>query len=736
MRPSMTSMLSLLAAGALLLSACPEDPEPTTPPTGGDTEADTVSDGGGDAPEPDGGADGGADADAGVPCNCGTRICGIAPPGDPVGCVQESCGTCTGENESCTPEGTCEVKGDPNGSWCGLTAECPGLVADPSDPTQQIVNPDLESCLDGQCTSGVCLTTPSGGKFVTSMPACTAACTVIKDDDGNGIEDDDVTNSECAGFAQDGPAGAVEWTCVRFSAPDAINQVSFCMPDADFGVCDQDSDCAEGEGCTFTSINGALAARCLRKPVEGAWGSVEPNGARCDEESGDTGDASYCASGWCLNVCASYCVDDADCNTAAAGTCDTGKCTNFADRDCTVDSDCSTMACETEGVPLFSEASGVPAQVVCLPLTCNLDGDCASDSYCDRSGADINTDSGTLTLNKNCEPATTGGGALGASCDDDNPCNNTDQCIDGYCSAFCDTDGDCASDQLCVVSETLFLLADGPPQVIQSAPFTRCESFPGDGPECEGQFTCDDYAMTNVLDEHRCAIYTTETGDPDAPHQHNGKCIPSVGDQEFGTLCSEDVQCGSGLCLAGEFCSLTCNSYEGCPNPSDSDGNQLFGFCRSLPVTFGGDYIEERTDVYTGVCFFTEASGTDCSADFACPAEEACAPIVLVTDPQSAPKVEYICLENTNPDGSVGDKAAGETCDPDATNAQGISLTECASGLCFEDEATSEGYCSQLCTSTADCPDGLECLDQVVYERLGAYTANNGSFMACKKPGN
>lgn len=719
-------LLSAAALSLLLLGACPE---PTSP---GPDVTDVSPDVPVDAPVDT--ADAGDSTDISELCNCAGRVCGIAPPGDPVGCTQQSCGECTGEAESCGPSGQCVIKGAPGGSWCGLTADCTGLVVDPADPTQTIVNPNLELCLNNQCQSKVCLSTPSGGKFVTSMPACSASCTVKKDDDSNGVEDDDVT-SDCAGYVEDGPAGETDWQCVSFSDPEAVNPIAFCMPRATYDTCDANGDCPKGEGCTFTSIQGALVARCMRRPAAGDWGSVEENGATCDEEGGDVGAAKYCGAGWCLNVCASYCESDVDCDNSPPGACSGAKCTNYPDRDCGVDADCATMACEVDGVQLFAPNSGVPAQAVCLPVDCELDKDCAEGNYCDRSGAQIQPDQ-TLILTKSCEPLDPTGGALGASCDAENPCQNSDQCIDGFCSTYCDSVADCAAEQLCVVDDTIFLIEEGPPEVIQAASVERCESFQGGGPACSGQFECDAYAASNGLNSHRCAIYVETNDDPDAPILVGGKCIPSVGTQDFGTLCTDDVQCSSGTCLGGNFCSLTCNSSAGCPSPLDPDEKVLTGYCRSVPAAFGGDINDSTTDAYTGLCFFTGAEGGECGSDFVCPTGEACAPLVLTQDPTKAPTVEYLCLDNTNPDGNPGTKAPGESCDPDATNAQGISLTECASGLCFKNETGLSAYCSELCKVDGDCVVGYECLERVIYERKGAYSANTGAYMACQLPPN
>ena len=61
--------------------------------------------------------------------------------------------------------------------------------------------------------------------------------------------------------------------------------------------------------------------------------------------------------------------------------------------------------------------------------------------------------------------------------------------------------------------------------------------------------------------------------------------------------------------------------------------------------------------------------------------------------------------------------------------------TDCASGLCFRDEVNGGAYCSELCTSTADCEGGYECLERVLFERKGAYAGNTGAYMACQVPG-
>jgi len=764
MREMKVVLLTALAAGTLAIAGCETSgngPVGPAPDAGTDSSV-TPDNGGGDTsvtPDTDeadnyNGGDGGTQTDtsqtdegpAPDTCDCGDRVCGTAPSGN---C---SCGTCEAP-EVCNPMGQCEAPGLPNGSYCGQTADCTAKIPDPANPGQEIDNPDFPQCIHDQCASKFCMGVGAPGVGVFNQSVCTRPCTISKDDDKDGVEDADAPFSDCDGFVA-GPAGD-SFRCVEFAPPSSGQTLQYCVATSDFSNCTANSDCPADEQCIGMFMYDHVEERCIARTQAGEWSPTTAKlGESCNEDPFE-GDVQLCESGWCFGLgCVDSCNTDADCDTTkiypdtgcdmAAGTCKTNSSWT-----CTTDADCSLWTCGLKDAQIFGDS--IPyTDDFCWPRSCQFDSDCADGYYCRFNWNGAFDDDGQPVWEHMCLPQADGGVAMGEACDEDtsdnipgDTCLNEDYCVGGYCGGLCQADDDCATDkgQQCVRVEFGAEDANGDQTTL---PLDWCQTFQGSLNACWSEQDCDG---DGSVSEH-CELLTKPNGDPatsdDMPLQAQGVCTES--DATLGgmaTQCMSGADCESGWCLGADsqagtpgFCTQMCASSADCEAVSDASGTYQ-GVCTSLLLSFGGDPKNASTNIYVGLCQFTTASLQDCSADFTCPDGEACQPNPIAYGPDFSTEIEYVCMGNAKADGTPADIAAGAACDPNAEDANGNPVAQCASGLCLDEAAgaADPGYCSQLCTGPSDdsCPTGLSCLEITTIPRSGAYADNAGSFFACMK---
>ncbi|MGM0576573.1 MAG: hypothetical protein ACQEXJ_12660 [Myxococcota bacterium] len=692
---------------------------------------------------------------------CAGLECGTGTDGE------TDCGTCAA-GEECSVDGQCLVPANALGEFCGVTADCAATIPDPSNPAEEIDNPDFPDCMHQQCTSGFCLQAGASGVF-SLYPVCSQPCQIYKDevnnatgaDGADGIEDLDAPLSDCSEFS-DGPGGT-DYVCANFGQP-GQQESAFCVPGTGVQECSANSDCPEGEGCQLTTIGGQINERCMTRIQPGEWGDTAGVGGMCNEDP-FSGDVTLCEAGLCFGVgCATYCSEDADCDTTQVfeGTgCDTeaGHCLGWEDQACETDLDCSAWICNPE--PMAPFGADVPYEAnFCWPKSCDTNPDCAPGTYCrffwnGQGGAEAGWDNMCLAENPD-------GVAIGEACDPDpednipgDTCAAEDLCVGGYCSAICETDADCAADkdQLCTAVEfTVDANEDGDPDA--ALPLTWCSTLPDFTTDCladaecaEGE-TCFTYEVENLLDQGD----GTFAPDPDAPFTMSGKCVPA--DEEkgaFGDLCgvpgADFQECQSGFCLGAEpdanqagYCAIPCTTQSDCPATLEADGSTFTTRCSSLLLGWGGEFDNPATNVYVPMCQLNPpASSTDdCATDFTCAEEtEACLPYIVNFGPDYPAAVEFICQDMANADETYPDKQLGEACDPNAEDAEGNPVEECASGFCLEDEGEGTGYCSALCSDAVDsCGDaGLVCdtFQTFRQEKQGAYVDFEPVYSVCQK---
>ena len=529
--------------------------------------------------------------------------------------------------------------------------------------------------------------------------------------------------------------------CVNFAGPWDAEPMGYCAPGSSFAFCDSDSDCSSGEQCMFSTIGGEYKSRCVARLQETSSNHTAELTEACDELA-SAGLPTYCEGGWCFGLgCVSYCKSNADCDTTQIipdTGCDagTGTCKGWPEKSCTKNLDCSAWECG-DGTLIFNDLPEYTPRL-CWPKTgCETDADCLSGHYCywNYDGA---TDPGTgLPAWSNiCLAQTSGGAGTGEPCGPNTPCSNGNLCMEGYCSALCVADSDCGTNQLCTIEEfTLDYDQDG--MTDQVLPLGLCSTHVGSMAACHSNTSCPNGEHCEVF------IVKNPTENADSPHLAIGACeTTDAALAAQAQECYYRSDCQDGWCLGSDpdagttgFCTTLCEEASDCPGITVDDGSTYTGICSRYTYTYGGDATALETNIYLGLCVYTVSEAQDCSSDFACQAGEACTVFGITYDPPYTPHLDYVCLSMQNSDYSYPTLNIGQTCNPYAEDSEGNPLTECLSGMCFED--VFGGYCGALCTpGSGDCANGgpeMACLPFTVAPRSGQYESNSVSWYACRK---
>jgi len=199
---------------------------------------------------------------------------------------------------------------------------------------------------------------------------------------------------------------------------------------------------------------------------------------------------------------------------------------------------------------------------------------------------------------------------------------------------------------------------------------TFCDS----GADCEG----DDVCQVSQISEDELV----------------GMCGQFDGELEVGEACDDTADpydlppsetCRGFYCLFGN-CTEVCTRDDDCIN----DG-------RCCSVTFGGMGPTGDDTASIGLCRWAAGSGQSCMGNADCPEHETCQ--YCVKEFQSVDK--FCMTENCD--------LADETCAPVGTTGCGDEdfEGECWGGLCLV--TMSNSFCSSLCETADDCPDGMTC---------------------------
>ncbi|MSP92998.1 MAG: hypothetical protein EXR79_14560, partial [Myxococcales bacterium] len=634
-----------------------------------------------------------------------------------------SCGGCP-LGQSCKDNkcsaGAPTVKKKKFGEYCGPSKECPY----PPAGSAQAVFKEYYSCVDGQCEDNQC-----------SYEVCSKPCVVAKDvkinfsgaEGSDGVEDPD-QNSECEGAA-DGPAGT-KFKCLEIRSVAQVQQgttLQMCIPGTSFKPCKATSDCTNGEVCGYRYFFGTYRLVCAPK-----YKSPAKPGATYSEtcnEDQKNGDVVFCANNLCFGngQCAEFCKDNKDCVLAGV-KCTAGKCANG--KSCIVDFDCSAFECNTKANVFGKD---YPPAGLCTGKVCGLDKDCPDDSFCrlyingvkDEDGDPDPVDPKSVikpgwapSCQKKGKPPTSKKGDL---CDDFTtdadttipPCENPQMCMDGYCGGLCKTNADCPNTMKCGVIEFPIDTSEPADKIYDYVLAQQvCLPAPGAAGPCLSSKQCTDKtANTCIVTEIAIELPGDATGTTKKVYTTDGNCIvPNAKFKGPGEECGAAVAgtCNSGVCLGTQsgsqpgYCVEPCTQKSDCPAEMKVGGKSYKSICRGLLMGWGGKYHDPNKFVYAPFCApsSTENSLADCSKDKKCASkDEVCFPFVIAWGPDKAAKVEYGCGLAVAAGQAKPTKKIGEACNPTpADNAP----AECAFS-CSPDVEKGKGYCTDLCSSNADC---------------------------------
>ncbi len=292
--------------------------------------------------------------------------------------------------------------------------------------------------------------------------------------------------------------------------------------------------------------------------------------------------------------------------------------------------------------------------------------------------------------------------ATGAACMSDADCSGTaGTCLTeamtglagGYCSAFCTSDSDCASDAMCVQidrTNSVCLVNCDPTGTNQCRMGYGCANGVGIPPVC----------LPGCEDATDCP-----SGD---------MCQPGGGFSAAGACYSPDAGVGD-----------ACSSSDQCPNNSICASQGRFGWPGGSCIMFGCD-LNGNTGCTGdsqclpffrgGGCFDGCTSASDCRAGYDCrgdvsyPDRVTCQPSFTPSDlgqPCSTSSgvgcVGGACLTEESY-GYPGSYCVAEACDPSATDSG------CPSGgVCVAASGSTLGYCFQGCGSDSDCRTAYAC---------------------------
>ncbi len=146
----------------------------------------------------------------------------------------------------------------------------------------------------------------------------------------------------------------------------------------------------------------------------------------------------------------------------------------------------------------------------------------------------------------------------------------------------------------------------------------------------------------------------------------------------------------AGPCLNDGTCSAICEGAADCAavETMQCDANVV-------PVDYEGDGVDDKF-LPLGLCVDHPGSNTACARDADCPEGEACTLRAFFSEDEP-PIVDAAGLCTTV---SPGEAVVGDACG-------GNSAVSCRSGFCLGSNGDQPGYCSALCGSKADCPDGV-----------------------------
>ena len=506
--------------------------------------------------------------------NCGYESNGSACADDGNQCTADICdgeGTCTHSPQ----QGTCS-DGNPCtiADFCTRDGVCAndGILEDGTNCTQ------LGLCgLLGVCNSGVCEGEPencNGFGDVCNAATCNpqlGQCELSQQPDGTVCDNPSVCTDP--GQCQSGECiqPPVDCSGLENSCHDAYCDVEFqgCVAVAK----ENGSPCDDNDACTDRGI--CDDGKCLTTPIDCSDFGTDCSVGACNPQTGDCEPESLPDATSCDDD--DPCTQSDQCTSGACGG-DPLDCSSFSDA-CHVGACSRTFAgCGAEELPDGASCddgdsctNGDQCQsgsCTSQPVDCTqLDGDCTTGACNPETG--------------NCEPETL---PDATSCDDGNPCTQSDQCAIGSCGG---APLDCSSlSDECHVGACNVETGNCEPEILPDGTTCNDDAFctasdtcqsgacSGTGNPCaSGDSVCNQACNEN---SDACAapqgVPCESDGNPCTENQcdGNGSCegIANSNPCDDGLFCTTNDHCDDGVCIgeptcpATEACSATCNEAE------------------------------------------------------------------------------------------------------------------------------------------------------------------------------
>jgi N-acetylneuraminic acid mutarotase len=651
-------------------------------------------------------------------CNGGGTCVGSNPVACPapdqchdLGTCQPATGTCTNppkangttcsDGDGCTQTDTCQsgVCTGANPKTCTALDQChvPGTCQPATGTCTNPAATDGTTCNDGNactqtdtCQSGTC--TGANPKTCTALDQChnagtcdpgTGNCSNPNKSDGTACNDGNAcTQSDTC---QAGTCtGANPVVCV---ALDQCHTAGTCNTGT--GVCTDPiktngSACDDGDLCTQTDTcqsgvcTGANPRTCTASDQCHDVGTCDPASGLCSSppKTDGTGcnDSSLCTTG---ETCqAGVCGSPTSTVTCSAldqchdvGTCDpaTGSCSNPVKpngsacddgRPCTTGDKCQAGAC----VPDVNDC-GCATSADCVALDqCHDNGTCGGDFKC------------TYPVKND-----------GTTCNDNNPCTQTDTCQAGVCTG--------ANPRACAAPD-------------QCHDAGSCD--PGSGnctyPNKEDGTSCNDGNGCTEVDACMAGICVGSQPKICAGDQcrSGGTCDPSTGQctgtpKEDGTVCNDanactqNDQCTAGTCGGT---AVTCVALDSCHNVGTC--NPTTGLCTNPPKLNGADCDDGNActtgeKCTSGVCS-NPTSTRKCDPTDACHAAGVC-------DPETGQCSNPI-RPNGTPCNDLEGCTAGETCQAGTCTP---TTTDCSCSVSGDCPPVNQCQIAVVCNSSNKC---------------------------------
>ncbi|MDO8526165.1 MAG: DUF4215 domain-containing protein, partial [Deltaproteobacteria bacterium] len=502
------------------------------------------------------------------------------------------------------------------GSWMCTTsgAKCSATAGSPSTEICDNIDNDCDASIDedynigGTCTSGTgaCGNT---GTYICKTTTSTE-CNALPKADGTSCSDGNactLTDGCLSGTC----TGSNPKSCTADS--NACNGTEQCNPTT--GACESVSPPIAGTACSDGSA-------CTSGDICGTTGTCSGTGINCDDGNPCTVDTCDAILG-CAHTPATDgtgCDDGNACNGLAF--CSAGACQAVPAQDCNDGIACTTDTCNPSSGCIFTPltAAEIDDNNPCTtdgchaingpfhnPINVNDNDACTTDSCDPLSGPQytpISCSDGNTCTTDSCDPASGcnyPAATNGTTCDDSNPCSQTDTCQSGSCvgtNPLLCSDGNTCTVEACNPAtgacESGSISAMNGLSCVDGDLCTPM-SFCGDG-SCSGtRITCDDNDLctADACDAVTGFCSNTPVVYNDGDSCTTDSCDPLTGSPLYTPISNDDgIACTIDACVNGspvnipdntdcsdgnacngiESCNATLGCVEGTPTDID-DGN-------------------------------------------------------------------------------------------------------------------------------------------------------------------